>query len=131
MPPPEYPVNLPGVFPLENQVGLSVLAPPENKLDDYVMTPLLTSDYDSNNECDNEEAGMSKKNLRQAIHPQAMPLKVRNVYNIRPRYHTDYVKGKIDCPMLFTQVGNNFNKDVLVLLQKKGIENSEQNNITQ
>ena len=86
MDPPENPVELPGV------------APPDNKVDDDVVPLLLTSDYNSYDESDDEyeDTNTSAQQHQRVIHPEAMPPTGRNLYNLCPRKKNDYVKEKID-----------------------------------
>ena len=88
---------------------------PENEVDDDVVTPLLPSEYGSDDDYDykDEDTDDSTQNRQRAINPEDMTPTVRNIYNTCPRNQTDYVKEKIDWYMSFTQVGNNLNKDAL------------------
>ena len=82
----------------ENSVELPGVAPSENEVDGNVVPPLLTSYYNRNDESDeeNEDIDNSTEQFQRFIYPVSMPPMVRNVYNIRPRKKTDYVKENID-----------------------------------
>ena len=117
----ENPVELSGVEPPENPVKLPGVDSPEKKVHDNVLTPLFPSEYDSNDESDDkdEDTYMSTQKLQRFIHPEAMPPTASNIYNLRPRKHTDYVKENIYQSMPFAQVCIDLNKDALLSLQNK------------
>ena len=119
--PPENPVELPGVAPPENSVELPGFSPTENEVYGNVVPPFLPSDYDIEYDSDekDEDTYMSTQKFWRVIHPEAMPPMVSNVYNLRPRKQTDYVKENIYQSMPFAQVCIDLNKDVLLSLKNK------------
>ena len=114
VPPGKY-VELLGLAPQENPVELTGVDPPENKVDDVVLPTLMLSDYDSNCESDDkdEDIDTSAQKRQRAIHTEAMPPTVRNLYNLRLWKKNDYVRQKTDQSLLFAQVGNDLNEDSL------------------
>ena len=70
------------------------MVPPENLVDGKVLSPLLTGDYYSNDESDEEDDNIdtSTQQFWGVVHPESMPQFFRNVYNLLPRKQTDYVK---------------------------------------
>ena len=127
--PLENPVELPGVAPPENTVELPGVTPPENEVYENVVPPLLTSDYDSDDDSDgkDEDTYTSTQQRRRVIHPEAIPPTVSNLYNNRPWKQTDYMKEDIYILMSFAQVWNDLNEDALPFLQHKVMGNSEYN----
>ena len=87
---PENPVELPGVPTPENPVEILGVAPPEKEVDENVATPLLPSDYGSDNGSDDkgEDTDRSTQQCQIFTHPEAIPQTVSKVYNIRPRKQT-------------------------------------------
>ena len=112
-----------GVSPPEHPVDLLGVAPPENEVDNDVVPTLSPSYYGRNDESDNEDEDIDTptQRRRRVINHDAMLPTVRNLYNLFPLKQTDYLKGNIDQSMSFTQVGNDLNYDVLVLLQQEGM----------
>ena len=65
------------------------------------------------------------KQRRRVIHPEAMSMTVRNVYNLHPWDQNDYVKEKVNRYMSFIKVGNNVNDEALEFLLNKRMEHYE------
>ena len=124
MSPPEHSVELQGVPLSENSVELPGVDSPENKVDDYVVSPLLPSDYEINNDSDNKDKDIETptQQYQRVINPDAMPPMARNAYNLFPRKQTDYLKESIYQLNLLTEFGNGLNKYALLFLNHEGME---------
>ena len=77
------------------------MSPPENEVDGDVVTILLPSEYNSNDESDDEEEDtyMSTQQRQRVIHPEAMLPTARNAHNLCPQKQPEFAKENIDCSM--------------------------------